>query len=57
MLCQIFRAVALFAFALQRVRTKMKSMADKRSAEILMSAAEAIRRELQTAEIQTQADL
>ncbi|VFQ59545.1 unnamed protein product [Cuscuta campestris] len=51
------RAVTLFAFALQRVRRKMKSMADKRSAEILMSAAEGIQRELQNAEIQTHADL
>ncbi|CAH9078880.1 unnamed protein product [Cuscuta europaea] len=51
------RAVNLFAFALQRVRSKMKSMADKRSAEILMSAAEGIHNELHNAEIQTQADL
>nr|GMD66673.1 meiosis-specific protein ASY3 isoform X1 [Ipomoea batatas] len=51
------RAVALFGFALQRVKTKMKSMADKRSAEILKSAAEGIHKELQTAEIQILADL
>ncbi|XP_019163147.1 PREDICTED: uncharacterized protein LOC109159495 [Ipomoea nil] len=50
-------AVALFDCALQRVKTKMKSMADKRSAEIVMSAAEGIHRELQTAEIQILADL
>ncbi|CAH9069578.1 unnamed protein product [Cuscuta epithymum] len=51
------RAVNLFAFTLQRIRSKMKSLADKRSAEILMSAAEGIHNELNNAEIQTQADL
>ncbi|CAI9104848.1 OLC1v1003624C1 [Oldenlandia corymbosa var. corymbosa] len=49
--------VSLFALALERVKSNMKSMVKKKCAEILMSAAEGIQLQLQTAESQIQADM
>ncbi|XP_075520394.1 meiosis-specific protein ASY3 [Primulina tabacum] len=51
------RAVALLIVALDRVQTKMKSMIDKRSAEILMEAADEIYLHLHHAESQMKKDV
>ncbi|KAG8389633.1 hypothetical protein BUALT_Bualt02G0249300 [Buddleja alternifolia] len=50
-------AVALFTVALDRVKTKLKSMTSKRSAEILRAAAEEIFLQLQNAESQIKTDV
>ncbi|XP_073291995.1 meiosis-specific protein ASY3-like isoform X2 [Primulina huaijiensis] len=50
-------AVALLTMALDRVQTKMKSMIDKRSAEILMEAADGIYLQLEHAESQMKKDV
>lgn len=52
-----FREVALFPLALKKFKRKMNSVAEKRSAEILMSVAERINSQLQIAECQIQADV
>lgn len=52
-----FSVISLFALALERVKSKMKSMVKKKSAEILMSVAEGIQFQLQTAQHQIQADM
>ncbi|KAK1384979.1 Sec23/Sec24 protein transport family protein [Heracleum sosnowskyi] len=51
------RAVSLFAMVLERVKSKMKSAANKRSAEILTSVAMEMRLQLQNAELQIQKDV
>ncbi|KAK4379792.1 hypothetical protein RND71_001654 [Anisodus tanguticus] len=50
-------AISLFAFSLEKVRTKLKSVSNQRSAEILKSVAEKIHMQLQNAEFQIQADM
>ncbi|KAH0730795.1 hypothetical protein KY285_001704 [Solanum tuberosum] len=50
-------AITLFAFSLEKVRTKLKSVTNQRSAEILNSVAEKIHMQLQNAEFQIQADM
>lgn len=50
-------AVALVTVALDRVQTKMKSMIDKRSAEILMEAADGVYLHLHHAESQMKKDV
>ncbi|KAL3519010.1 hypothetical protein ACH5RR_021599 [Cinchona calisaya] len=54
---ELASAVSLFALALERVKSKMKSVVRKRSAEILMSVAEGIHMQLQIAESEIQADI
>lgn len=51
------RAVSLFAMVLERVKSKMKSVANKRSAEILTSVATELHLQLQSAESQIQTDV
>lgn len=51
------RAVSLFAMVLKRVKSKMKSVANRRSAEILTSVATEMHLQLQNAESQIQTDL
>ncbi|KAL8089177.1 hypothetical protein AgCh_038814 [Apium graveolens] len=51
------RAVSLFAMVLEKVKSKMKSVANKRSAEILESAATEMHLQLQNAESQIQTDV
>ncbi|XP_073144146.1 meiosis-specific protein ASY3 isoform X2 [Henckelia pumila] len=50
-------AVALLTVALDRVQTKIKSMTEKRSAEILMEAADGIYLQLEHAESQMEKDV
>ncbi|KAM3358240.1 meiosis-specific protein ASY3 isoform X2 [Capsicum galapagoense] len=50
-------AITLFAFSLEKIRSKLKSVTNQRSAEILTSAAEKIHMQLQNAEFQIQADM
>ncbi|XP_015072111.1 meiosis-specific protein ASY3 [Solanum pennellii] len=50
-------AITLFAFSLEKVRSKLKSVTNQRSAEILKSVAEKIHMQLQNAEFQIQADM
>ncbi|KAJ8565793.1 hypothetical protein K7X08_008369 [Anisodus acutangulus] len=50
-------AISLFAFSLEKVRSKLKSVSNQRSAEILKSVAEKIHMQLQNAEFQIQADM
>ncbi|XP_059311733.1 meiosis-specific protein ASY3 [Lycium ferocissimum] len=50
-------AITLFAFSLEKVRSKLKSVCNQRSAEILKSVAEKIHMQLQNAEFQIQADM
>ncbi|CAN4112704.1 unnamed protein product [Withania somnifera] len=50
-------ATTLFSFSLERVRSKLKSVTNKKSAEILKSVAEKIQMQLQNAEFQIQADM
>ncbi|CAN4106545.1 unnamed protein product [Withania somnifera] len=50
-------AITLFAFSLEKVRSKLKSVTNKRSAEILKSVSEKIHMQLQNAEFQIQADM
>ncbi|KAK1356724.1 hypothetical protein POM88_049980 [Heracleum sosnowskyi] len=51
------RAVSLFAMVLERVKSKMKSVANKRSSEILTSVATEMHLQLQNAESQIQTDV
>nr|XP_016451641.1 PREDICTED: uncharacterized protein LOC107776280 [Nicotiana tabacum] len=50
-------AMTLFAISLEKVRSKMKSVTNQRSAEILESVAENIHTQLQNAEFQIKADM
>lgn len=49
--------MTLFAISLEKVRSKMKSVTNQRSAEILESVAENIHTQLQNAEFQIKADM
>ncbi|KAL8101148.1 hypothetical protein AgCh_033144 [Apium graveolens] len=51
------RAVSLFAMVLERVKSKMKLAANKKSAEILTSVAMEMQLQLQNAELQIQKDV
>ncbi|XP_057965565.1 meiosis-specific protein ASY3 [Malania oleifera] len=51
------RAVSLFALSLERVKSRIKSVASKKSSEILMSAAEGIYLQLQNVNSQIQKDV
>ncbi|OIT08414.1 PREDICTED: uncharacterized protein LOC109229550 isoform X1 [Nicotiana attenuata] len=50
-------AMTLFAISLEKVRSKIKSVTNQRSAEILESVAENIHTQLQNAEFQIKADM
>lgn len=52
-----FRAVALFAVALNRLKTKLKSISTRRSSDILRAAVEEIFMQLKNAESQIQTDM
>lgn len=53
----IFRTVELFALELRKLKNKLKSVASKKSSEILMSAAEEIHLQLKNVHSQIQEDM